>query len=315
MAFAPITSLREALRGSAAARLLQSFARMQTQLDRLQLAIGRLELDARMNAGGDFNAHEVGVFSQWGEDGLIAYLISRVPIERPCFVEFGVEDYREANTRFLLVARDWSGLVIDGSAAHVRGIQSDDISWRHDLTARHAFVTRDNINALLEQAGFTGDIGLLSIDIDGNDYWVWEAIDVVSPRIVVVEYNSLWGAERAVTVPYDSSFVRGEKHFSNLYYGASIAALARLGKTKGYSLVGGNKAGNNAFFVRDDVLGSVAVVDPIAAYRRAGFREARSESGALTFADFAERTRVVGHLPVFDIDSGREVSIASLGSP
>ncbi|HEX4450479.1 MAG TPA: hypothetical protein VH143_06380 [Kofleriaceae bacterium] len=288
---------------------------MQAQIDRLQVAIGRLELAARLNDGGDFNAHELGVFSQWGEDGLIAYLISRVPIARPWFVEFGVEDYREANTRFLVATRDWRGLVIDGSAAHVRSIESDDISWRHDLTARHAFVTRDNINKLLEQAGFTGDIGLLSIDIDGNDYWVWQAIDVISPRIVVAEYNSLWGADRAVTVSYDPSFVRGEKHFSNLYYGASIAALARLGKVKGYSLVGGNKAGNNAFFVRDDVLGALPVVGPSAAYRRAGFREARSDSGVLTFADFAERKRVVGHLTVFDVDLGREVSIASLGSP
>jgi hypothetical protein len=288
---------------------------MQAQLDRLQVAVGQLALTARMNTGGEFNAHELRVFSQWGEDGLIAYLISRVHIERPWFVEFGVEDYREANTRFLLVTRNWRGLVLDGSAAHVSSIESDDIAWRHDLTARQAFVTRDNINELLEQAGFTGDIGLLSIDIDGNDYWVWEAIDVISPRIVVAEYNSLWGAERAVTVPYDPSFVRSEKHFSNLYYGASITALARLGRAKGYSLVGGNQAGNNAFFVRDDVLGALPVIEPIAAYRRAAFREARSESGVLTFADFSERRRVVGHLPVVDVDRGYEVSIASLGSP
>jgi len=306
-------NLRDLLRGSPAARFMRSFARLQQQVDRLQLAVGRIEAAAIARAGGDLPAHELSVFSQWGEDGIIAYLLARVPIDRPWFVEFGVEDYREANTRFLLMTRNWRGLVIDGSEAHVRTIREDDVSWRHDLTARCAFVTRDNINALISEAGFMGDIGLLSIDIDGNDYWVWEAIDVVSPRIVVAEYNSLWGAQRALTVPYDAAFVRTQKHHSNLYYGASIAALARLGAAKGYSLVGGNSAGNNAFFVRDDVRGDLAVMSPETAYRRAAFREARDATGALTFDDFAGRLRAVAQLPLHDLVTGREATIASLG--
>ena len=230
--------LRELVRDSSAGRLARMLMTGMAQLERLQLAVGRLERLARAREAGDFNAHEYGVFSQWGEDGLIAHLVSRVPIEHRTFVEFGVEDYREANTRFLLMTQNWRGLVLDGSDAHIRAIRADDVSWRYDLDARCAFVTRDNINGLLRDAGFTGDLGLLSIDIDGNDYWVWEAIDAVSPRIVVAEYNSLFGARHAVTVPYDEAFVRGRKHHSNLYYGASIAALARLGAAKGYSLVG-----------------------------------------------------------------------------
>ena len=103
----------------------------------------------------------------------------------------------------------------------------------------------------------SGEIGLLSIDIDGNDYWVLEAIDSVSPQILVAEYNSLFGPERAVTVPYDAAFVRGEKHYSHLYWGASLAALVRAAETKGLALVGGNRAGNNAFFVRRDTLGGI----------------------------------------------------------
>src|ERR1700759_4305114 len=116
---------------------------MQVQIERLQLAVGRLEAHARTNAS-EFNAHEFAVFSQWGEDGLIEYLVSRVPIDRPDFVEFGVEDYREANTRYLLMTRNWRGLVFDGSEAHVRSIKEDDISWRYELEARCAFVTREN---------------------------------------------------------------------------------------------------------------------------------------------------------------------------
>jgi hypothetical protein len=300
------------LRESIVARIARSVVRTEATLERLQIAVGRLEGLVRAREGGDFHAHEYGVFSQWGEDGLIAYLVSKVAIERPWFVEFGVETYREANTRFLLMARNWRGLVIDGSEDNVREIKADNVSWRHELEARCAFVTRENIDGLLREAGFTGDIGVLSIDIDGNDYWVWEAIEAISPRIVVVEYNSLFGPDRAVTVPYNPTFARGRAHHSHVYYGASIAALARVGARKGYALVGSNTAGNNAFFVREDVRGDLPVVTPNVAYRRAQFREARNERGELTFDDFAARARAVGDLLVHDIDTGNQVEISSL---
>jgi hypothetical protein len=306
-----VPSILERLRATPAVRFARVFSQMQAQLERLQLAVGRLEGRAVARET-DFGAHEFGVFSQWGEDGLIEYLVSHVPIEHTDFVEFGVEDYREANTRYLLMTRNWRGLVIDGSEAHVRSIKADDISWRYELEARCAFVTRENINALIRDAGFSGDIGLLSVDIDGNDYWVWEAIDAVSPRIVVAEYNSLWGPTRAVTVPYDPQFVRSQKHHSNLYYGASLAALDRLARSKGYSLVGGNRAGNNAFFVRNDVRGAIPAVAVEPAYRRARFREGRDRDGALTFGDFAARRREVQDLKLHDLESGNEVAIRSL---
>jgi hypothetical protein len=309
---AAMRGIRELLRATPAARFTRMLLQLGAQVERLQVAVGRVEGLLRAREGGPFHSHEFSVFSQWGEDGLIAHLISRVPIERPWFIEFGVESYREANTRFLLMTHNWRGLVMDGSDQHIRDIKDDAVSWRHELDARHAFVTRDNINALIGEAGFTGDIGLLSIDIDGNDYWIWEAIDVVSPRIVIVEYNSLFGAHRAVTVPYDPTFVRGKKHHSNVYYGASIAALSQLAARKGYSLVGSNSAGNNAFFVRNDVLVTVTAVTPEAAYRRALFREARDAEGALTFADFGARLRAIEHLPVHDVETNREVTIASL---
>ena len=106
-----------------------------------------------------------------------------------------------------------------------------------------AFIDRDNINRLIGGAGIEGDIGILSIDLDGNDLWILEAIDVVSPRILILEYNATFGPEAAVTVPYDPSFVRGEKHSSNLYWGASLAALTRTANAKGFSLVGSQPRG------------------------------------------------------------------------
>src|SRR3984885_12862656 len=141
-----------------------------------------------------FARTEFQVFSQFGDDGIIQYVIGRVglPIAEQRFVEFGVENYREANTRFLLLNDNWSGLVIDGSDEHISFIRRDPIYWKYYLTARAHFVTRENINSILRDAGFQGRIGILSIDVDGIDYWIWEAITAVDPALVIVEYNSLF---------------------------------------------------------------------------------------------------------------------------
>jgi hypothetical protein len=221
----------------------------------VQEALGRIE--ARQLAGergAELRESEFRTFSQWGEDGIIQRLVHTVPIERKLFVEFGVQDYSESNTRFLLLNDNWSGLVMDGDEANIAAIRRSDLFWRHNIKAQRAFVTRENIDELLRGNGVEGDIGLLSIDIDGNDYWVWEAISSIAPRIVIAEYNARFGPQRAVTIPYDPAFTRQRAHYSMIYYGASLAALTQLGKRKGYALVGCNSAGNNAFFVRRDCM-------------------------------------------------------------
>src|SRR5207247_4732381 len=145
-------------------------------------------------------------------------------------------------------------------------VRSDPIGWRHWIDARSAFVTRDNINAKIVAAGRSGDMGLLSVDIDGNDYWVLEAIEVVSPRILIVEYNSTFRPDAAVTIPYDPAFDRTRARPSNLYWGASLAAVAMAADQKGLLLVGSNSAGNNAFFVRRDLLGDLRPLQPSEAW-------------------------------------------------
>lgn len=196
---------------------------------------------------------EFQVFSQYADDGIIQYLVHNLPVEERRFVEFGVENYTEANTRFLLIKDKWAGLVLDGSLANVAYIQQDPIAAYYNLTARQAFITADNINQLLEESGFTGRIGLLSIDIDGMDYWVWKAISVAEPAIVVAEYNATFGPDRSITVPYKPDFVRSVAHPSYLYYGCSLSALQDLAREKGYEFIGCNSAGNNAYFVRNDL--------------------------------------------------------------
>ena len=247
---------------------------------------------------------EMKVFSQFGEDGIIQYLISRVPIPNDSFVEFGVEDYVESNTRFLLRNDNWRGLVIDGGAANVSAILADRAAVHHDLSALNAFVTRENIDALLRGAGFTGDIGLLSIDIDGNEYWVWQAITAVSPRIVVVEFNSLFGPDAAVSVPYDPAFDYNTAHHSRLYFGASLAALCRLAGEKGYDFVGCTSAGNDAFFVRRDVSSGVRTLSAREGYVECRFRDSRGPGGEKTYLAGKDRIRAVAHLPVVDVATG-----------
>jgi hypothetical protein len=255
---------------------------------------------------------EFKVFSQFGDDGIIQYLLHHLRPLPDSFVEFGVQDYRESNTRFLLLNNNWSGLVMDGSEHHVRFIQQDDIYWRHNLTARCAFIDRENINSLIQESGFCGEIGLLSIDIDGNDYWVWESLTAVDPVMVIVEYNSLFGPEAAVTVPYDPLFIRHQAHYSGQFWGASLQAFAVLAQRKDYALVGCNSAGNNAYFVRRDRLGALPEIPVRQAFVQARFRDTRDLQGRLYFCGASERLELIGSLSVHDLTSNKLVLLRSL---
>ena len=288
-------------------------AAVATEIDRLRAQIGGLESRHVAALGpGDIGRAEFQVYSQFGEDGIIQFLVQRVAIENEVFVEFGVGDYRESNTRFLLVHDNWRGLIFDSGESMQAFLESSGHVWRHHIDAKTAFIDRDNINDLIKTAGIEGDIGLLSIDLDGNDYWILEAIDVVEPRIIVAEYNSTFGAEAAVTVPYDAHFVRSEKHWSGLYWGASLAALTKLTKAKGYALVGGNRAGNNAFFVRHDVLVGIPEVSVADAYAPSRFRESRDRDGRLTYiSGHEQRLRLISEMPLADVESGRELTVAA----
>jgi hypothetical protein len=282
------------------------------QLDELRAQVGHSEARIVAALPADALAQaEFKVFSQFGEDGLIQHLIRHVPIEHEVFIEFGVADYRESNTRFLLVNDNWRGLIIDGGTAHRAFLRRAGLDWRHSIDALTAFVDRDNIDRLIHDAGFEGDVGLLSIDVDGNDLWILERISVVSPRILVVEYNATFGAEAAVTIPYDAGFRRTQAHSSNLYWGASLKALDRVARAKGYTLVAGNSAGNNAFFVRNDVLGDIPPLAVDDAWRPSRFRESRDAEGELTYVSgINQRLALIGDRPLWDLDAERTVSIS-----
>src|SRR5690606_10773581 len=186
---------------------------LDKRMKKMQEALGRIESrQLQLMPKACFSSNEFQVYSQWGEDGLIQFLVNNIELPRKVFVEFGVENYTESNTRFLLINNGWSGLVIDGSRENIEFLKNDDIYWRYNIKAECAFITKDNINQILENNGIQGEIGILSVDIDGNDYWVWDAIDSIDPAIVIVEYNARFGTGLAVTVPYDPDFIRAKAH-------------------------------------------------------------------------------------------------------
>nr|WP_249141754.1 FkbM family methyltransferase [Bradyrhizobium diazoefficiens] len=201
------------------------------------------------------------LYSQSDEDGILQEIFRRIGTSNRTFVEFGVENGIECNTVKLLV-EGWRGLWLDGSTANVAQIHTHFDAFVRDgrLRAVPAFITAENINSLIEQGGVTGDIDLLSIDIDGNDYWVWQAIEVVRPRVVVIEYNSALRPPMSAVVPYDPA----RKWDGSNYFGASLEALVRLGRKKGYRIVGCNFGGFNAFFVHESCAGDHFLDPPTA---------------------------------------------------
>ena len=281
------------------------------ELEHLRLALGRHESRrVKSQRYERLSEAEFRIFSQFGEDGIIQYLISKVPIEHEIFVEFGVEDYSESNTRFLLCNDNWRGLILDGGTTHIDFVRSNTLGWRHTIDARSVFITRENINETIAAAGISGDIGLLSVDIDGNDYWVLEAIDVVSPRILIAEYNSTFGPDAAVSVPYDPGFDRTKAHYSTLFWGASLAALCLAASRKGLAFVGSNSAGNNAFFVRRDLLGDLRELTPQEGWVDARFRESRDSEGNLTYiSGRANKVAAIADLSVIDVVTGAQTTV------
>ncbi len=243
----------------------------------VKMLLGRAQASANNRIETIQNLAEVEfqIFSQWGDDGIIQFLVNKIDPKGKTFIEFGVENYKESNTRFLLLNNNWSGLVLDGSEEGISYIKNDTVSWTHELFAKQSFITRENINTLLKSEflarGFDKEVGLLSIDIDGNDYWVWKEIVTINPVIVIVEYNSAFLFEKAITILYDEKFVMdsGSRPY---YWGASLKALCMLGEDKGYYFVGCNSNGNNAYFVRKDKIGRLTPMTAEKGYVRGKFR-------------------------------------------
>jgi hypothetical protein len=239
--------------------------------------IADLLAQPRYGAPGRLERHGWKVWSQNDEDGILHEIFRRIGTASRTFVEFGVSDGRECNTLRLLV-EGWQGLWME-SAAHdcetIRRVFAGPLAEGR-LELQEASVTPQNIDLLIGGArvGNAKEIDLLSIDIDGNDYYVFQAVQAGRPRVIVIEYNAKYPPPMDLVPPYDPDLGWDGSD----YMGASLQALANLGARRGYRLVGTNISGSNAFFVRADLAGSqfaepdaAALYNPARYWLTAGF--------------------------------------------
>lgn len=195
------------------------------------------------------------IYSQTDEDGILLYIFSIIGFTNKTLIDFAFGDPHGANTTNLLLNWGFWGLLVEGSEEGIR--RSTDYFANHPDTRifppkleRH-WITAENVNQIIYQNRIQGEIDLFSLDIDGVDYWLWKALTVVSPRVVVVEANTCLGRDLSVTVPYRPDFNRHD--INPNYFGASVQAFTKLGKEKGYRLVACNRFGYNLFFIRNDL--------------------------------------------------------------
>ncbi|WKN29789.1 hypothetical protein PZB74_12515 [Porifericola rhodea] len=226
-------------------------------IEQINIGLSYNLLNQNNAAPSPFNSHGFKVYSQHEEDGLIWYIFSLIGATNKQCVEVCAGNGVECNSANLIVNHGWLGLLFDGDAANVKSARQffhNHPSTRYwPPTIKHAWITKNNINQLILDERVEGEIDLLSLDIDGIDYWLWKELTVVKPRLVVLEFNHLLGPERSVTVPYREDFKAEFTEWGSDYAGASLNAFCKLAKKKGYRLIGTNRYATNAFFLREDI--------------------------------------------------------------
>jgi hypothetical protein len=234
--------------------LNSSSSKYQDRLTELQIdnyLLENLHKNPKYDNPKKLNRYEFKVFSQAGEDGIISEIFNRIGTTNKFFVEFGVGNGLENNSAYLLV-KGWQGYWIEGSDRFCQSIRQsfEDLIANQQLTLKNTFITGENIEDLFRKGNVPTELDLLSIDIDGNDYWVWQAITNYRPRVVILEYNAIYPPESSWVMQYNPS----HQWKYNSHMGSSLKALEKLGHQKGYKLVACSFSGVNAFFVREDLL-------------------------------------------------------------
>lgn len=260
----------------------------------------------------DLSSIEFSVFSQWGDDGIINWLTKLIPIKNKIFIEIGTEDYKESNTRFLLKYQNWSGHLYDADNTHISNIKKQSIYWKYDIKAHNFMINKDNINKIIGALKIPKEIGLLSLDIDGIDYWIWKELSIIKPIIFVCEFNSVFGNLKKVSVPYMKNFERTKFHYSNLAFGASLKAFKFISQKKGYIFIGTNSNGVNAYFIKKKYYKYLK--DKIISKRsfNSKLSESRNKLGQKTFIRGLDRVKLIENLDLFDLDNNKKVKLKNL---
>ena len=254
---------------------------------------------------------EFSVFSQFGEDGIISWLTNQIPNISSVFLEVGTQDYWESNTRFLVHSRNWKGYLIEASLSDVNKIKKQSLYWKKDLKVINEFINCDNINNIITKNLGSKNLGLFSLDIDGNDYWILKEAKIEAD-IVVCEYNPIFGDLHELTIPYNKDFSRKKKHYSNLFFGCSICALIQLMKKKDYEFIGTNTQGMNAFFISkknlkyfENKIREKKIHFPLT-------KEGRDENGKLNYKKFYENIKLIENEKILDLKNEQVKKISDL---
>ena len=255
---------------------------------------------------------EVKVYSQWGEDGILDFLVSKLGISKPKVLEIGAGNFTECNSRFLVENLNASVVAIDGRKDLLKSIDTSELKWKSHILGIETWVTPENINALITQGNqFMQGIDVFSLDLDGNDYWIIEKAELSNIKVIVVEYNPLFGRRFEVTVPRDDAFDRTVKHESWLYFGASLLAFVGVLKRKGFTFVGTNRVGNNAFFIASDKENLIPFKpDPTdSVYYDWRIRESRGPGNKLNFLSGLARQSVMSNLQLVDLVNNKLITV------
>ena len=253
------------------------------------------------------------VFSQTGEDGMIDYLLYSLNIKIPKFVEIGVGDYSESNTRYIFEKNCCKGLIVDKNRNLKKKVSKVVKLWKGDLTIIETIVTSQNILNILNSNNFDNNLDVFSLDVDGIDYWLLEALPEKLSKIIIVGYNSIFGPNLEVTVPNLENFDRKKYHYSYLCYGASLRAIIKLMKKKKYVFVGTNIACLNAFFVLEREVEKLNLILPdkndLTKYTRSFIRESRSTEEKLNYLSGKQKLKEIENCEVIDLSDSEKKSV------
>ena len=247
------------------------------------------------------------VFSQTGEDGIIDYLLYSLNIKVPKFVEIGVGDYRESNTRYIFQKNCSKGLIVDKNKNLEKKVSKIVKLWKGDLTIIETAVTSENILHILNSNEFDNNLDVFSLDVDGIDYWILEVLPEKLSKIVILEYNPTFGSNLEITVPNLNDFDRKKYHYSFLCYGASLQAFIKLMNKKKYVFVGTNIACYNAFFVLESEINKLNLnlpdINDLTRYTTSYIRDSRSIDGKLNYLSGKQKLKEIENCEVIDLSN------------
>lgn len=249
------------------------------------------------------------IFSQNGEDGIIDYLLTQLGIEKPKFLEIGVGDYSEANTRFIYEKSSAIGTIIDCERDLENKVKKNLDIWRGEISIIEKVVSSDNILEILNKNDSLFKLDLFSLDIDGVDYWILKKLPKDFSKIAIIEFNPLFGKDIEVTVPNINNFDRNKYHYSNLCFGMSIKAAINIMKEKNFYFVGTNLLRNNAFFIsnrfKKDVFFKNLEINDLSSSVNATFSESRNKNKELNYLKYNERLKEILNCDIVDLKDGK----------